>query len=550
LKGNEQPSDHSHPEEEEVKIGAVRVDGRRSDHTDNEEGANPDPELQGRFESHEFAVEAHIVEETSVGLLDEERQKLERETRERLLSELAGDVAQAEVVINEDGKEGGRSFVVLICVCLVLVVIASIATGVLVSRKKSTEERSSSSLSTSSPYPSRQPSLMPTSAPLNNTFCEEAHQLFVGQNVTGSFEGAFSVIVVYCESGFMTWEHSPGFWYVYRGEGFPVVILTDDSVNIYLYLECSGCACNEEEYFHQGEGGSRVQWEADLDTDYFILVSKIIDGETISPHFTLTFATNDSLETAFGPLVPAADTIVAGSTVGTRVASDVPACGAASIPSGPGVWYSVVGNGRMITASTCNSPTALDTQISVFSIGYTCEDGNDDYCSQKSKVAWSSTVDELYYVLVHGKSGAEGNFVLQLATEGDSFADADFCGNAVVIEVNSNTTVDLSKATDDPDISDCTEAAVTGYPSINGNFYRFTGTGQPVGVRLDFGSYTILNGPSCSSLVCQGHHEPWCCDGCGECEYPTDLGQYYYVYVYYVVSPPEGNMTLTIYDDL
>jgi hypothetical protein len=193
----------------------------------------------------------------------------------------------------------------------------------------------------------------------------------------------------------------------------------------------------------------------------------------------------------------------------------------------------------------------LDTQISVLSRGFICEDGNDDYCSTKSQVAWSSTVDELYYVLVHGKSGAEGTFMLQLTTEGDSFAAADFCANAEPIEVGANTTVDLSKATADPDLSDCSATTFPGDTTNIGNFYRFTGTGQSVRIMLESSVMTdlcgvalhsVLTGSSCSSLECLD-------SACNyDCEVSTILGQDYYVYVFYLVglSLPQGDVTLTI----
>lgn len=294
-----------------------------------------------------------------------------------------------------------------------------------------------------------------------------------------------------------------------------------------------------------------MQWEADRGTDYFILVSQTTFEPTTETEFTLTFETNDSLERAFGPLVPGTNTIVAGSTVGARIASDIGACGSASSPAGPGVWYSVVGNGKTITASTCASATSLDTQISVFSAANVCVNGNDDYCTSKSQVAWSSNVDELYFVFVHGKNNEEGTFVLQLSTEGGSIAAGDYCANAELIDVGTTAEIDLSQATVDPDITDCAASLFPGGNTIIGNFYKFRGTGQPVHILMNSTSmsdlcgvvmHSVLTGSSCGTLECV---DP-ACDY--DCEVSTIVGQDYYVYVFYIeeLYPPEGLLMLSL----
>jgi hypothetical protein len=76
----------------------------------------------------------------------------------------------------------------------------------------------------------------------------------------------------------------------------------------------------------------------------------------------------------------------------------------------PGVWYTVPGNGQIMTASLC--ATAWDSKISVFSgpncSTLSCVGGNDDWgpaCSSSSaSFSWTSTVGTNYYILVHGYS--------------------------------------------------------------------------------------------------------------------------------------------------
>ncbi len=75
-----------------------------------------------------------------------------------------------------------------------------------------------------------------------------------------------------------------------------------------------------------------------------------------------------------------------------------------------GVWYKVVGNGQIMTASLCG--TAWDSKISVFTgascAALTCLGGNDDggpACTGTSaSYSWTSVVGTNYYILVHGYS--------------------------------------------------------------------------------------------------------------------------------------------------
>ena len=75
----------------------------------------------------------------------------------------------------------------------------------------------------------------------------------------------------------------------------------------------------------------------------------------------------------------------------------------------PGVWYRIEGNGDDMVASLCN--TSWDSKISVFQgscTNLTCLGGMDDNgpaCSgTAASYSWSSSVGEIYYILVHGYS--------------------------------------------------------------------------------------------------------------------------------------------------
>ncbi len=82
----------------------------------------------------------------------------------------------------------------------------------------------------------------------------------------------------------------------------------------------------------------------------------------------------------------------------------------------PGVWYSIVGKGRPITASLCGAGTQYDTQIHVFAGSncrqMACMSFNEDGCGVKSAISWDAIEGQLYFVLVSGFSNAVGDFEL------------------------------------------------------------------------------------------------------------------------------------------
>jgi hypothetical protein len=82
--------------------------------------------------------------------------------------------------------------------------------------------------------------------------------------------------------------------------------------------------------------------------------------------------------------------------------------------SAPGVWYTVVGNGRFISASLCSSVTSYDSQIYLFSgdncQNLTCITFNEDGCGLQSEVSWKSEPEKVYWLLVGGFGSAVGEF--------------------------------------------------------------------------------------------------------------------------------------------
>lgn len=134
---------------------------------------------------------------------------------------------------------------------------------------------------------------------------------------------------------------------------------------------------------------------------------------------------NDLCENAAGPLAVPSDT--GGSTLPANP-DTAPFCGT-SDGNGGGVWYTVVGTGNVIFASTCGAAD-FDTKIRVYCDScesLECVTGNDDSCGLQTMVAWCGQEGTVYRILVHGFGSAEGNFTLNLS-EGAPCEDAIACG--------------------------------------------------------------------------------------------------------------------------
>ena len=132
---------------------------------------------------------------------------------------------------------------------------------------------------------------------------------------------------------------------------------------------------------------------------------------------------NDLCADAIALAVPS---ITGGSTVGATIDAGTATCGAATVTA-PGVWYSFIGTGLTVTASTCNAAN-YDTKISIFCLGcdvQQCAGGFDDYpgCAGfTTQVTVPTQAGFEYLVMVHGFAAETGNFNLSLS-EG---AAADF----------------------------------------------------------------------------------------------------------------------------
>lgn len=162
------------------------------------------------------------------------------------------------------------------------------------------------------------------------------------------------------------------------------------------------------------------------------------------------------------------------------------------------VWYSIVGDGSTLTASTCNDGTVIDdTKLSIFCADCdspVCVTGNDDDASCAandflSTVSWCSEVGRTYLIAIGGFSGstAEGAFELTV-NNGAACNDPpvcappanDNCGGAIPVgPLPASVAGNNGGATSD--IADGDECGVFSGP-WNNVWYSFVGNGSTVTV--------------------------------------------------------------------
>ena len=119
--------------------------------------------------------------------------------------------------------------------------------------------------------------------------------------------------------------------------------------------------------------------------------------------------------------------VIAGETLGATIdaADECPVDqGPAATVTAPGVWYTTIGTGGQMNATTCPSVDPMssatyDSKISIYCLGCAelqCVKGNDDQvgCSQvfRSNVTWCSQAGIEYHILVHGFAAQTGMFNL------------------------------------------------------------------------------------------------------------------------------------------
>mmetsp|Transcript_31927 Transcript_31927/g.77395 ORF Transcript_31927/g.77395 Transcript_31927/m.77395 type:complete len:861 (+) Transcript_31927:111-2693(+) len=89
---------------------------------------------------------------------------------------------------------------------------------------------------------------------------------------------------------------------------------------------------------------------------------------------------------------------------------------------GQGEYLRVTGNGRNLTANTCNNDTAIDTTLAVLT-GDDCSNqempciaSNDQFCGDQSSVTWFAKEGVTYYLLVRSVGAIQGEYAVSVSS--------------------------------------------------------------------------------------------------------------------------------------
>jgi hypothetical protein len=214
---------------------------------------------------------------------------------------------------------------------------------------------------------------------------------------------------------------------------------------IEIFDACAGTSLNcFDATFGPGTIESGIMNGLTIGNTYYVRVYDAELGIPATTDFTLCIydipppPVNDDCS---GAIAVGCNTPVSGSTAFAAAESGVATCG--TTITAPGVWYTVVGNGGLITASLCTG-TGYDSKINVFSgdcANLVCEGGNDDFCGLQSEYSWTGAPGTMYYILVQGYNNAVGNFTLTVTTPLPTAPVITASGNTTLC---SGATVDLS----------------------------------------------------------------------------------------------------------
>ena len=238
-----------------------------------------------------------------------------------------------------------------------------------------------------------------------------------------------------------------------------------------------------------------------------------------------------------------------GTTVGaTSYDAPTGTCGTGT--GAPGVWYSITGNGDLITASLCGS--AFDTRIQIYEGAcgaLTCVGGNDDSCGLQSETAFASTNGTEYFIYVYGYGTNTGNYTLDITCVTPPPPPAnDECANAIDLMVNQD--VDCANVTAGT-ISGATASsednATCGGTANNDVWYTFTATSDTHIVSLInlVGSTTDMY-MSVFEGTCAAFTEIECSDPESVALPGLTIGTQYTVRVYTWNSDPIADTTFDI----
>jgi subtilisin-like proprotein convertase family protein len=268
---------------------------------------------------------------------------------------------------------------------------------------------------------------------ITNDACENAISVPVGSSIVSTNVGATNDPGQPTCNGLSTFN--AGVWFTTVGNG-NVLNLTTCSANtvlntrLYVYtgscgaFTCVGAATGTTPACSPSTAAS-VQICSTLGETYHILITNDTSGTgqfELSVQDLGACPTNDLCENAVPVSVGGS---VLSNNVGATNDPGQPTCNGLSTFNA-GVWFTTVGTGNNLIASTCSANTVLNTRLYVYSGtcgAFTCVGANATAVpacspSNAASVRFCSTLGETYYILVTNDTSGTGQFELSVTDDG------------------------------------------------------------------------------------------------------------------------------------
>ena len=313
-----------------------------------------------------------------------------------------------------------------------------------------------------------------------------------------------------------------------------------------------------------------ISWLAEKGVTYYVLVQ----GENGDFALRMDYEQNGFCETAIGPLLDPENT-AASRNSGMTTAGSLNNAGeeliftcSLDLARGGQKWYTVVGTGSWLIASTCHAGTDFGARIEVLAGGCNaggctvlrdseCGGGTSGGSENGNQMVWLSERFELYHILVYKTSFRPGtNFELSVA----SFTPIqnDDCTAPTTIATTDGTLVMGSTVTA---TFDADNYAFTGAPACDGTealhpgvWYELLGTGDVLLAstcveETQFATeISVYTGSSCDTLVCAVTGRQFCNEK-ASVYWESVFGETYYILVHGAARglfPSVGEFGLTV----
>lgn len=337
-----------------------------------------------------------------------------------------------------------------------------------------------------------------------NDKCDSATVITSPYSATADTAGALAdVVFTACDVP----AGSRGVWYRYQGQGTAVTISVY-SPSSYRYPtvsvfegSCDFLDCVTTSTTSQSSSGSLriTEWAAKQGVDYFVLVANSIDSTETSPlrvqFAELATPANDQCANATA--IAALPYASSATTVGSTHDVEFPACGVSA--SSRGVWYTVVGRGKVMQVSVATG-RALSVFRGTCGLGLQCVTEGRRGSSLATTVEWTAEPGITYRIFVAG-THFEDVGAFQLRAQEFAVPKNDRCGNGT--KINDLPYVDVGStegALSDFATSQC---GATVNATSRGVWYEYIGDGLMVEASLGYYDtvLAVFTG-SCSSLTC------------------------------------------------